>query len=551
MFNQLFARDIFFIAATLLLLHQQFRSQVERIVDIKWTQRLILVAAVAAVAVFLAKLFLYPFAPGYLDHVEPQVVSVSMQVLKGGKIHPDWTAGEGVYGLPYGPALFQISAAFLAIHPSILVSKLLGVLSTIASLVLLWLILDRQFKPRSAALILFLSAIIVSSSSIFLLSTRADPLLLLGATAALFVYTRMRVRGAALVIGAIAGVESALKLHAMLYILPLIIGMLAAQKGFRARLRILGLTSAGCVSTFAISYLLPGASLKGNLENLRMTSHHGLSFHQLLANALFVGSFLVLLVTIWKVRGVSLDPVQLVLLGSTIVCLVLVAIIGAKRGAGLHHLIPCLPLIFLSAGWLLAGDSKTAPGPKTTSSLAYTILLVIFVAYEVIGPSFKTEVFRQIRGASVEHQKIAELVDLYTRYPKAQMGASDSADYDDTQYRVIGAFSGGPLLFDPSTWMDLQFAGVDETPISQLIEGCRVPNWILPARGDPFSMANFYTDKRLFSEQFAMRFESNYSLQYRGRFYSVWSCRSENTSETIQANRAALGMEFNLWLSRL
>jgi len=110
---------------------------------IGWSARWLETAALAvAAAIILVMAFVsgsYLANTGYLDHVEASISAVSWLYRNGDPLYPGWTDGEGIYGLQYGPLLFQVTAAALSLGPSILISKLPAFAGFwLACLVLLW-----------------------------------------------------------------------------------------------------------------------------------------------------------------------------------------------------------------------------------------------------------------------------------------------------------------------------------------------------------------------------------------------------------------------------
>ena len=118
-----------------------------------------------------------------------------------------------------------------------------------------------------------------------------------------------------------------------------------------------------------------------------------------------------------------------------------------------------------------------------------------------------------------------EVAGIYAAYPQAEMGVSDIQNYGWTQARVIGAFRGAPVHLDVAYLMELNAVAVGGRATDELVENCKVPEWILPIAGDPFSLRNLYDQNQaLFSETFRASFRKSYHVVFTGPHYAVWGC---------------------------
>src|ERR1019366_9571730 len=78
---------------------------------------------VAAVIVQLAIAAAYLSYPSYLDHAEAMIAAASWLGLRGSPLYPSFDTGD-IYGMIYGPTLFQLNALFLFLFgPSVAASK--------------------------------------------------------------------------------------------------------------------------------------------------------------------------------------------------------------------------------------------------------------------------------------------------------------------------------------------------------------------------------------------------------------------------------------------
>ena len=165
-------------------------------------------------AVFLCALFCYLLFPSYLDHVEPLVAAISAQYVHGMPIYPLWDRAEGIYGVPYGPALFQLNALALVLIPTIAGSKLLGLLMPLLAAFLQYFTISHIESDKSIRLRLIASSVIIFSTSYYCFEDRGDSFLVMLSSLCMFAFYRLRQTPAAIVIGLAAGLAIDIKIHA-------------------------------------------------------------------------------------------------------------------------------------------------------------------------------------------------------------------------------------------------------------------------------------------------------------------------------------------------
>ncbi len=481
-------------------------------------------AASAIILVMVWTSTAYVLASGYLDHVEPSIAAVSWWYHTGHPMYPDWQAGQGVYGFQYGPLLFQITAAALHLGPSILVSKLPGFLAFwLACGVVLWTL--RPMLPSVWLALLPVAVVILMAGGYWRAAywVRGDPYMLLFAALALWSWQRLGRTAAAIAIGVLAGGLMNLKVHGALYVLPYAAALLATgPNAIQFCTALIGIAS-GTVAA-VLSFLDPDVSLLRYIAFINLALHHGLDLPLLRLNIRF-GCVLLLpaLVLLWRqVRG---EP-QPHLLMTLVYCLsvVIVSIIGAKRGAGPTHLIPFLPaFVFLLVQ--AAPRMRIASNGLANAGVLAVWFLVVVAAYV---PSFASNLVRiQAWSNTNDVPEIRrEAARLYAAYPAAAMGASDAQSYALSQYKVLGVFAGGPLVYDTATWIDMQGAGVSDEVLLRLLTDCRTPIWIIPNGGAPFTIPAGYDVSPLFSDRIRDLFDRDYKPIRKGEFYSVWACHA-------------------------
>jgi hypothetical protein len=498
-----------------------------------------LVVATVIAAIMLWASSSYLTNTGYLDHIESSIAAVSWWYHQGHPLYPGWSDNEGLYGLQYGPLLFQLTAAALSLGPSILISKLPGYCCFwLACIVVMWSL--RPLLPSGRQALLPMAALVIMAGCYWRAAywVRSEPYLVLFAALALCSYLRLGRTAAAVALGVLGGCAINMKIHGALYILPYAVALLASPQPASAglasrpasagsdsdRLRIAAIGIASGSVAVAIPFLLPNVSLLHYIAFLQATLQHGFARSLLVLNLRF-GAVLAMpaLLLVWRRRRGGPQP-DLPMALTYLVSVLIVCLIGAKNGAGPTHLLPFLPAFV----FFMAKAAQTIRIPGSTNEARAAALaacfLVVMVAYI---PAFAANLsgLRDWDRIVDNPAFRREAIQLYKAYPTAIMGSGDDASYSLTEYKVFGVFAGGPLTFDPSTWMDLQKGGVPETFADQLLIGCRSPVWIIPKGGAPFTKTSPYDPDPMFSDQFRALFHQQYTMVRDGTNYTVWACR--------------------------
>ncbi len=108
-----------------------------------------------------------------------------------------------------------------------------------------------------------------------------------------------------------------------------------------------------------------------------------------------------------------------------------------------------------------------------------------------------------------------------------QMGVTDRSNYDPTSLRPMLAQLGTRQI-EFAAFMDTHYSGLSDAPLVEKMRNCSIPHWVLPAKGEPFTLPNFYTRKALFSTELRSTFLDKYSKTREGKFFHVYKCRTNN-----------------------
>ena len=108
-----------------------------------------------------------------------------------------------------------------------------------------------------------------------------------------------------------------------------------------------------------------------------------------------------------------------------------------------------------------------------------------------------------------------------------QMGVTDRSNYDPTSLRPMLAQLGTRQI-EFAAFMDTHYSGLSDAPLVEKMRNCSITHWVLPAKGEPFTLPNFYTRKALFSTELRSTFLDKYSKTREGKFFHVYKCRTNN-----------------------
>lgn len=490
--------------------------------------RLAAILALIVLSAYVLTILLYILYPNYFNDIQPTIATISWLALHGRPIYPNWEI-DGVYGLQYGPLLFLINGLFLLCNPTIITSKLPGVLALLGSISLTWMLLTEKLHNNRYASIFFLAwfAIIFTPFDEQPYD-RAEPFLILASVLTLLAVLKLPGTPAAIAVGLLAGLATGLKITGFMYACPAALYILANAETRRHRIVVAIIGTSCAIIVAALPFVDKEASLVNYFMYLNTVAGSRPLVLELIKSNLRFALFLIMpIFAAWFCRRPTIKPAEFWLLVGLGASMVLVALIGSKDGAGPRHLFPLIPTCLYGTILLLEAPITGRTAPQNSVTFGAIGLISLIVAF---GPGCLRDTWAMTRlyylNSSVERDKIAEFQTLTKLYPESQMGVSDrGSHYPDSFYRVLSIFRGGLVDFDFAVWRDLIRGGISEDYIIRFIKECRVPSWILPI-GEPF-VANGDFNRPLLSDEFRRIFAANYRLVDIGAAYQVWVCRSE------------------------
>jgi hypothetical protein len=463
----------------------------------------------------------YLVMPGYFDHVEASVAAISWWHKQGHPLYPVWTDGEGVYGLLYGPLLYQITGAAPCVSPTILMSKIPGFLS-------FWIAgfaIFSALRPsgRLALLALAVCLTIEASHPFIVHWIRADPYLLLFASLALLAERRLKPDAAAVAIGVLAGATINLKIHGLLYLVPYAVALLAKCRNGRQLARTAAVGILSLLTTIALPFLDPNISISGYIAYIRIALRQEIDGPLLMANLRFAGVLITpFLILAWRhLRGDSQPDLPM---GVAFVMSLAIMCILAGKQLGAHHLLPFLPCFACLLARAVQVKPRGEQGHAPEDGLAICSLVLLICYMPGIAMSLNDV---RIAEGNMEKERgaLAELSGLYQAFPRSVMGVSDNNSYRLTYYRIVGIVAGAPVGIEIPAWIDLKLGGVPEEPVERLLANCSTPFWIIPNGETIFGVREPTEGNLVFSDHFRQRFLEEYKVLHDGVHYSVWACR--------------------------
>jgi hypothetical protein len=445
----------------------------------------------------------------FLDHGEPDVIIIGVRSSHGLDPYPSMNQGF-LYGLGYGPVVFWFVSFLWPFMQSPGTLRALFAAPVLLGLLIYWLVVrdlahsDLAFSTLGAILGFLLA---LYPAFIWI---RPDPLII---AVALLVAGCMVPQTHSLwwsaIAGVLIGVLGGLKLN--LLAMAGLVGVFP-QKSWRD----VALTvSVACVSSAAI-YVAQISDVRTYWPYLSIYLTHGIAPELLIAN-------LLILVPLWfglfKLTNISSKQQPLLMVLGFASC-VAIGVSGAKRGAGPHHLLAVIPLLLMS---IVANvelfPSKIEDARTFFTMLAASLLLPITVgALPLILKTNDSQHTLDRKRAALDGI-VASLgpqdVMVFTAGPKT---------YEQSFLRYVPAVEGGPVLVDPFALMDLNLAGVDQTPAARRLRDCYSEYVVLPTGEEALSLTNNYTGKPLFASVFKDAFRSSYRIVKESDGWSVYKC---------------------------
>jgi hypothetical protein len=481
-------------------------------------------------ALFALSMVGYLLYPSYFDHAEPLMAATSWLVMQGLPAHPLWAQGEGLYGVLYGPFLYEVLSLPLTLLPTIAGAKIVGLTFTALAVVIQYTTFRKMFADWRLQVLLTALSVVVFATDSYMISERPDPIIYMMGSLCIYALLFNRPLASAIIIGVSAGLATNMKIHGFLYFLPASVALIAQQKSLAQRIRY-GQTGILCgLAAALLPFALPNTGLDRFATYILMATRHGIDPVLFLDSLVTAVSLLALPAFCYAILRPRLTASDTAFAWTLAGALFAVSIIAGKPGAGPHHLLLFLPAVAFAVARILSasGNADAAMKPSGALRLLFLPLLATFGFTALAISGHYVRIF--FGEAHIAQERLVELQNFSNQYPDAQMGVTDDARYPETFQFPAMVFSGNRLYFSVAAWMDLKQSGLDPHYAIDLVKQCRVREWILPSAGEPFTLLSWYTFQPLLPDAFRDNFRRNYSVVQKGEFFNVWSCAPKERS---------------------
>ncbi len=472
----------------------------------------------------------YLFYPGYLDHAEVINTAVSWLGWEGYPLYPSLDTGD-VYGVPYGPLLYQAHGLLLYIlGPSIEDSKILGLVAFVASPILSFFVLRRRGATVAEALAITSVQCTVQAdfnNQAIVFGVRADPLLFIFAQTAILVATSVpSVLGSA-ALGLLGGISAGLKIHGMLYIFPAFIYFLFRADPLSVRIRLMVVAGVAGILVLAAPFLTNNASIVEYTSYLRILSgQHPWERWLFEKNIVFATMGVIPLVWIYACFTPTLPRAVWWFVTSIVISIAIVSYIASFAGAGPYHLLPFLPSLAWAFFVICHEASSRLRDSRSRGVYEGISLGLIFALLLGYGPFVIVSWGRTLNtfaNAALLHEGIAEIDKALDDHPEQKIAVGPGVE-PAYQLRVIPVFRGNPLPLDSSAWMNFKAQGISDQVVRRAIRECRVDLWLLPS-GPLFATTSFYDGRNLYSAEVLADFRATFVKQASGQIFDQWECK--------------------------
>jgi hypothetical protein len=502
---------------------------------LRWLKRCGIAGIVVLAALLFAVLIRYLSYPSYLNHAEAFFAAVSWLGWEGYPLYPRLDGGD-VYGLPYGPALYQLIGFFLwLLGPSIVASKVSGLTAFALSQVLSFLTLRRSGAGVAEALTMTGVQCVVLAGFTdqgYVSGVRSDALLFLAAQTAVLVATARPTMITAGALGLLGGFCANLKIHGGLYILPVFVYLLCRSSSTAVGLRLTCIAGLSAAITFAVPFVPDNASFLEYYNSLKALNHHPWNRWLFERNIVFEALCILPFFSMYLLFKPKLPRTYLWFVGMLVLCMTSVAVPAAVSGAGPHHFLPFVPSLvwgFTVLRRKVSGSLRDSREKGRYQGLCVGLMFALVFGYGPIVITACGAVLHLFADAPLVNEGIAEIDRALNENPglRVAVGPGAAASFDAEKLRVIPVFRGNPLPIDSTAWADLNQQGISDQIVRRAITDCRVDIWLLPA-GAPFIWKSDYDGANIYSAEVLADFKATYVKQSSGQIFDQWRCEPKD-----------------------
>lgn len=457
---------------------------------------------IAFFVIFFVSSIFYLFYPNFLNHVEPTVASIGLAMKRGEHIYPLPYGSYPYSGILYGPLLFIIQMFFHRLGLNeIIGSKLPGIIAFAVAALFLWR-LKKDWFYRGYLLYLFPFGII-------LFWNRSDSFFLLLVSLALFIANRYaKNKYTPFIVGVLGGLASALKLHGLLYIFIAYLCVNCEKINFKA----IFLFFISSFITFFIIFLPENITLEGFWAYIFKVQKQGFSLQLWWESFIYL---IFLFIPFYILRN-DINFKKLWNLNIFFIFAIefLITIVASKRGNGFYHLLPLIPVNAIILSSNINGLAKRK------DLITIFFISLIFINFYTVFSDF---ILPFTKSWHMFNEAKKEIISLTEKRPNIVMGVTDDNGYPYSFFRVI--LNGRQI--DYASYMDLQVSGIDDREFYENMKSCKICCMLIPNKGIPFTLNNYYTLKPMFSDKIRKTFEEMFCPEKRGNYFTVYRCKKD------------------------
>ena len=492
--------------------------------------------SIGIILIYFLIVILYAFSPLYLDHAESSVSIVGFLLKGNHNLYPSLISGK-IYGFVYGPVLFLFQKwSYLIFGDSIEASKLVGVLSSIFSFIILYLaILNRNNSKTSLYLIAYVLIVFLQYSS-WTFWNRSEPIILFFIGLALFGIRQRNIYFSLFLLSISFGCAVNLKITSVFYMFPIVLLSLERKSTWFH-------TTIICLSLLIVilPFLYKNISFFNYLDLIKLASNEKMYFKLFLDCLTF--SFLyyfiptILILLYLSKHKENLKDFFLKYkfpLITLFVCLVVVNIMGAIAGGGKLYLLPFMPLFVYFWSKLINIEFNYQYVKLSNTKLLIILSLLLGLTFSTVPTSVLKTGYMLLKFSinlkkdAIPRQVINDLRNIDRQYPELtiHMGIGEYKDYKYTYYRPVLVYRGNPYYIDFPAYMAYQNSKMlDRKQLAQIFEACKIDIWLIPKGNIPFHMENWSDGKPLFDQQLRNSFLNNYDQINSSKFFDIYKCK--------------------------
>jgi len=485
----------------------------------------VVVASVFTVVAFTLISVWYLTRDGFAGEVESVVSSLSWQLRSGQPLYTTFEQAER-YSVLYGPSVFLTNGLFLQVlGPSLVSAKVASAFAAMGSLVFLYAALRRKSRDPVALAVTAVAVFYLWAQGFSIYLVRPDALLVFAVGFGLYAATRTNRWLVIIAVAAMAGFTINLKIHCLIYYLPVIV-VLAQRHGLTSA--VWAMAGAGLVAVAPFAFH-PQISALNYLKWLANETQHGYRLDLLIQPANFVVFLGLPVVVLAWLRGPRIGyfgPERLVVL-SLLPAAAISLVLSAKPGSGIVHLMPLVPSTMYVVGRLVR-PLVEAGLPIWDRRLARSAAAAVVLTAMLAGSVSQYRAIRlldwQLNQMPGMVADVEQIMDRYDGLPMAMAIGGENRYYRATWLKPLLVFRDNPVLLDPISVMDTAKSGLDlaDATYDALTEG-RVALWLVPRSQVPFHKMSWYDpDVPIFPQDFLEHFQSLYTLRGQSRYYDLW-----------------------------